>query len=65
MVLLVAPYVYATKIETHSHVRTHAHTSPWRGRHGDTEREERREWSLFTHQNLFFEFVAISRPAGK
>lgn len=40
MVLLVAPYVYATKIETHSHVRTHAHTSPGEG-DMETQRERK------------------------
>lgn len=41
MVLLVAPYVYATKIETHSHVRTHTHTHP--SGEGDMETQRERK----------------------
>lgn len=47
MVLLVAPYVYATKIETHSHVHTRTHIplerETWR------HRERGKKGMVFVH----------------
>lgn len=45
MVLLVAPYVYATKIETHSHVRTHIPLERETWRH----RERGKKGMVFVH----------------